>query len=47
MNTGEREYDIRLEDKYGSLALIDLPPHARTTAHRDPHGRSRRGRPNR
>jgi mannose-6-phosphate isomerase-like protein (cupin superfamily) len=25
MNTGDREYDIRLDDKYGSLALIDLP----------------------
>ncbi|MFL5913894.1 MAG: hypothetical protein ACJ768_25440 [Gaiellaceae bacterium] len=25
MNTGEREYDIRVDDKYGSLALIDLP----------------------
>jgi mannose-6-phosphate isomerase-like protein (cupin superfamily) len=25
MNTGERDYDIRLDDKYGSLALIDLP----------------------
>jgi hypothetical protein len=21
----QREYDIRLDDKYGSLALIDLP----------------------
>jgi len=25
MNTGERDYDIRLDDKYGSLALIDFP----------------------
>jgi mannose-6-phosphate isomerase-like protein (cupin superfamily) len=24
MNTGERDYDIRLDDKYGSLTLIDL-----------------------
>ena len=23
--SNERDYDIRLEDKYGSLALIDLP----------------------
>jgi mannose-6-phosphate isomerase-like protein (cupin superfamily) len=25
MNAGERDYDIRLDDKYGSLTLIDLP----------------------
>ena len=25
MSTGEHDYDIRLDDKYGSLALIDLP----------------------
>ena len=25
MNTGERDYDIRLDDKYGTLALIDIP----------------------
>jgi len=25
MSTGEREYDIRLDDKYGSLTLIDVP----------------------
>jgi hypothetical protein len=23
--SGERDYDIRLDNKYGSLALIDLP----------------------
>jgi mannose-6-phosphate isomerase-like protein (cupin superfamily) len=25
MNSGERDYDIRLDDTYGSLTLIDLP----------------------
>jgi mannose-6-phosphate isomerase-like protein (cupin superfamily) len=25
MSTRKRDYDIRLDDKYGSLALIDLP----------------------